>query len=373
MRTPKGRLQVLGLLLLLLLGEVMPVGAQAEVSFGEPSASGAFGETLRFSTTFESTHEPLRVEMLSRVPGDDTLSVSIAAVEPSGPGAWRASVLQGGHVVPNTAFEYRFRVVTQAGSALGPTSVHRVDDERFEWQSLRGDGVTVWWYEGDEAFARRALDIAEQAVSSASSLLGVARLEPVDFIIYSDSRAFRQAMGPSTRENVGGQAHPDIRTLFGLIEPRQISSDWVEELVTHELTHLVFDAAVRNPYAYPPRWLNEGLAVYLSAGNQRGDKLQVEGAVRSGSIIPLDGLGGQFPTQPNRFALAYAESVAAVDYFVETYGQDRLVELITSFARGIGLDEAFVNATGDDFAAFDDAWLASLGAERPVPLGPVPA
>ena len=36
------------------------------------------------------------------------------------------------------------------------------------------------------------------------------------------------------------------------------------ELVAHELTHLVFDEAAHNPYAYPPRWLNEGLAVYLS-------------------------------------------------------------------------------------------------------------
>ena len=84
-------------------------------------------------------------------------------------------------------------------------------------------------------------------------------------------------------------------------------------------------------------------------------------------------MGGQFPTRPRRFGLAYAESVSAVDFFVETYGQERLVELITSFARGIGLDEAFLAATDADFASFDDAWLASLGTERPEPLGPRPA
>ena len=37
-------------------------------------------------------------------------------------------------------------------------------------------------------------------------------------------------------------------------------------VVPHELTHLVFDTAVTNPYHFPPRWLNEGLAVYLSEG-----------------------------------------------------------------------------------------------------------
>ena len=43
--------------------------------------------------------------------------------------------------------------------------------------------------------------------------------EPVDFFIYADQDAFYDALGPGTRENVGGQAHADIRTLFALIAP----------------------------------------------------------------------------------------------------------------------------------------------------------
>jgi hypothetical protein len=39
---------------------------------------------------------------------------------------------------------------------------------------------------------------------------------------------------------------------------------------------------------------------------------------------------------------------------------------------GTGLDGAFMVATGDDFAAFDRAWLASLGAELPEAYGPEP-
>jgi len=145
----------------------------------------------------------------------------------------------------------------------------------------------------------------------------------------------------------------------------------VEELVTHELAHLVFDEAVANPYQYPPRWLNEGLAVYLSRGYTARDRRQVEGAAGGGTIIPLEGLGGQFPTRSNRISLAYAESVSAVDYFVETYGEDQLVQLITSFAEGTGLDGAFVASTGEDFATFDAAWLQSVGSAYPEPYGPL--
>ena len=365
------RAPLLGLVvtILLLLGAVTPAAAQADVAFDQAQASGGFGETVVFSTTFATETKPRRVEMLSRLPGDERERVSIATLEQEGD-SWRASVFQGGHIVPNTSWEYHFRVITDEGSAIGPTAVHRIVDGRFEWDVLEGDRVKVWTYDGGDGFARKALAIAEEAMASAAELLGVEAIEPVDFLLYTDTREFRQAMGPATRENIGGQAHPGIRTLFGLVEPRQIDSDWADELITHELAHLVFHEAVDNPYQYPPRWLNEGLAVYLSKGFDDGDRRQVQAAAGGGTIIPLEGLGGQFPTRPGRQSLAYAESISAVDFFVETHGQDRLVQLITSFGEGTGLDAAFVAATGVDFAAFDAAWLASLGAEQPEPYGP---
>jgi hypothetical protein len=95
--------------------------------------------------------------------------------------------------------------------------------------------------------------------------------------------------------------------------------------------------------------------------------------VRSGEIIPLDGLTGLFPTSRQRFSLAYAESVSAIDFLIRTYGQDGLVRLIRAYAAGVTDDEAFMDATGAGFSAFDDAWLADLGATRPEPFGPRPA
>jgi hypothetical protein len=344
--------------------------ADADVSFDPPRAAGGFGETVTFSTTFRSTEPPLRVELLSREAGRGAEHVELAAVETTGDDSFRATVHRSGHIVPNTGWEYRFRVVTDDGSASGPAGNHVVRDGRLDWQLLAGDHVNVWWHDGGEDFGRRALDIAERALASATELLGEGDPAPVDFYIYADRGEFREAMGPSTRENVGGQAHPAIRTLFGLIEPRQIGSGWIEELIRHELAHLAFHDAVDNPYQYPPRWLNEGLAVYLSRGYTEGDRALVRGAAGAGTIMPLEALSGNFPTRPTRSVLAYAESVSAVDFLVRAHGEARLVDLITSFADGTGLDEAFVVATGEDFAAFDAAWLRSLGAPAPEPYGP---
>lgn len=365
----RARLTAVATMLLLLVVMIAPAAAQPDVTFGTPTASGSFGQAISFSTTFETEARPMRVELLSRMPGDDSDQVTIADLD-GGDGTWTATVFQAGHIVPNTRWDYRFRVVTEDGAAEGPRASHRLLDERFEWDVLEGKRVNVWTYEGGEDYARDALEIAEQAMAGAATLLGVDDSEPVDFVLYADNREFREAMGPATRENVGGQAHPRIRTLFGLIGPRQIDSDWADELITHELAHLVFHDAVDNPYQYPPRWLNEGLAVYLSKGYSDEDRRRVQGAAGGGTIIPLEGLGGQFPTRPGRQSLAYAVSISAVDYFVDRYGQDRLVKLITAFGQGSGLDGAFLAATGEDFASFDAAWLDSLGADAPEPYGP---
>ena len=229
---------------------------------------------------------------------------------------------------------------------------------------MADDTVTVHWYEGDDAFAERALRVGQDAIDQAAALLGVTDVEPVDFFIYSTEEALRGALAPGAREHVGGQANPAIRTMVGRIAPSEVESNWVDTLVTHELTHMVFADATHNPYHQPPRWLNEGLAVYLSEGYGIGDRSQVADAAGSGALMPLAGLVGLFPTTYERFSLAYAESVSAVDYFIDTYGKDKLVQLITSYRDGVTDDEAFLAATGSDFARVRRRLGRSAGCRR---------
>lgn len=347
--------------------------ASPDPGFDAIEATARLGEPVTFRSSLRSDVAPTRVEVLSRLPRSRGTSIQEAQVVQRGEGTYDASLQLEGHVTPNTAFLVRFRAVLPDGAEiLGPERTITVTDERFQWRTLEGPRVRLHWYEGDEGFARRALDIGENAVERASTLLGVTETEPVDFFIYASEASFREALGPGTRENVGGQSNALIRTLFGLIEPNEIDSDWVDVLVTHELTHLVFDTAVRNPYHAPPRWLNEGLAVYLSEGYGAGDAGVVRDAVARGDLMPLEALSGLFPTTRDRFDLAYAESVSAVDHFIATYGERELVALIRSYADGVTDDEAFTAATGSDLAAFDAQWIASVGGAIPEPFGPRP-
>lgn len=377
-RSHRLRLRAVGAALLVVVpllggfGAGPPMARALDVSFDPPSADSEIGVSLGFRTTFRAASPPARVELLTRLPTDEATFVQQAQVVPDGEG-YRAEVVISGHTTPNTTVLYRFRAVGEDGTvAEGPEARHTVTDDQVTWRTLEGRIVRLHWYEGDEAFARRALEIGDAAVDEVSGLLGVTETEPVDFFIYATEDALRLALGPGTRENVGGQSNAAIRTLFGLIEPSEIDSDWVEVLVRHELMHLVFETAVKNPYNRPPRWLNEGLAVYQSEGYKATDRVAVEAAARTGQLIPLDGLGGLFPTTRDQFFLAYAESVSAVDFFIRTHGEGKLIELIRSYADGVTDDEAFTTATGGDLSAFNAAWIGDLGAEVPAAVGPQP-
>jgi hypothetical protein len=321
--------------------------------------------------------------VLVRLVGEETAVVVTA--QPSGePDSWQATAeidistsslcacLANGHSPPNTRFDYQFRVRAADGSAtLGPVAEGAVTDERFTWQTLEQDLVRVHWYEGDAAFAQSALDVANGAIDRAAELLGTTLPQPVDLFVYATEEAMRSAISPN-RENVAGQAHPSIDTMFVHIAPGQPTGGETAALVAHELTHLVMKEATENPYTGVPRWIDEGVAVYLSEGYNLSWRAPVEAAVRNRSLIPLDGLRGLFPTSYDQFLLAYGESTAAIDFFTRTYDEPTLWALIGSYKNGLSDDEAFIAATGQDVAAFNAAWFGSLGLEVPVPVGPQP-
>ena len=349
------------------------VGAAEPVEFGTPVATASFAQPVRFEQPVTLGEAPARIEVLVTVAG--AAGPLVEEVSGQGPGERTLSyTLPAGHVVPNTPYLARWRITAPDGTVtVGPEVRVTTVDDRFEWQTVEGDRIRLHWVEGGPDFGERALRIGEEAVAEATELLGTSEDEPIDLFVYADREAFYDALGPSTRDNVGGQAHPSIRTLFALITPGQINAGWVEIVVPHELLHIVFATATENPYRGAPHWLDEGLAVYLSQGYAGSDRGLVRAAARDGTLMPLGGLAGAFPTSRERFFLAYAESISAVDRIVRVHGRDALVALIGAYRAGVTDDEAFRTALGEDLAAFEAGWLAELGAVAPVRHGPQPA
>lgn len=371
-----GRAALAGVAVLAMLAPAVTPALAADPVLPRPTATVRFLEGISFSGTVTLPGTVPRLEIVVDIEGstasfvaDVSRSARIGTVDLE-----YVLATPGGAIMPGTDLSARFRATLEDGSSIdGPGVSVRYEDTRYNWRSLSGEVVTVHWVEGGTAFGRRALRIAEAAVAEVAALLGVIETDPIDFYIYADREAFYNVLGPAFRENVGGVALPEIRTLLANIGPDAIDDPWVGVVIPHELTHLVFDTAIRNPYHDPPRWLNEGLAVYLSESYGPGDRGLVEDAIATRRLMPLRALVGQFPTTEEQFRLAYAESVSAVDVLVRRYGEAAMVRLVRSYADGVTDDEAFRAALGTDVAGFEAAWLDAIAAPEPTAFGPLDA
>jgi hypothetical protein len=369
-----------------LLLTLVPVAAGASSwTFGTASADSTFGRGIVFSQPLEIDRPIGRVELLltyADAIGPNVVEVAAPAAGASATLTYTLDTSGNDHLIPNTPIVARWRVFSAdqpSEVGLGPELRVVYDDDRFEWKTTGDDLVRVHWYQGDDAFGAKALKLGEDAVRTTSELLGVTETDPIDFFVYANVEDFYGAIGPGAHENVAGSAFANIRTLLGLIPPREINDSLVAVRIPHEFVHMVFNTASENPYHAPPRWLNEGVAVYQSEGYGSSDRGSVEGAARNGSLIPLDGLTGQFPNGQD-FFLAYAESVSAVDFMIRTHGPEALVTLIRSYADGRTNDEAFSAALGLDMTAFGEAWFKDVKATpkdkfgpQLAPPGPVPS
>ncbi len=358
------------------LALLAPVVLAATPNVGTPEATVKFLTSITFKSSATLTTDVVRVELVVDIEGSQRSEVTaIPMTVKSGP-TTLSYVLDtpGGDILPNTDVTARFRLTLTDGTLIASAlAVVHYEDTRYAWKVISGEFVRVHYTDGGTSFGQRAVKVADDAIRSVSTLLGVTETDPIDFYVYADRTAFYDVLGPGTRENVGGSAFPNIRTLFANIAPSAVNDPWVAIVIPHELTHLVFDTAVRNAYHYPPRWLNEGIAVYLSESYGLTDRNAVDDAAKSSMIMPLRALTAQFPTTADRFYLAYSEAVSSVSFLVEHYGRDKMVALVKSYKAGVSDDAAFQAALKTDVAGFEAAWLESIGAATPSPFGPRPA
>ena len=150
-------------------GSASPLLAADPVTFGEGTATSKFAEFVDVKQPVTLASAPDRVEVLVATPGSVGPSV-VPLGEPTASGSTTLDYridLADGHIVPNTTFTIRFRVIDTGGrSWLGPVIRHTYADDRFEWKELEGKVVRVHWTEGGQAFGQRALRIGDDAVAA---------------------------------------------------------------------------------------------------------------------------------------------------------------------------------------------------------------
>ena len=130
--------------------------------------------------------------------------------------------------------------------------------------------------------------------------------------------------------------------------------------MTHELTHLVIHQVVFNPYNDLPTWLDEGLAMYAEGPLEPVFVNLLVKAINEDTLITVRSLSSPFSAYAEESVLAYAQSYSLVDLLVNNYGQSKMLELLNTFRKGSGYDEALLKVYGFDMDGLNGLWLGYI-------------
>ena len=357
-----------GLLVAVVLAAlVAPPPAAAFSGFGTISADSTYGVQMRFSVQLPGG-PPDKLELLLRFAGSD--STIVAPVQPGSTSATYVWDAKDRPITPNTTIGYQWRAKTGGQVTLSAHKSLLYDDDRpgLDWHSARIGAATVHWYGGAEAQARHFGSISADAALAAEKLLGHDLVGPLDIFVYVSHDDFFGALGPGAREWIGAATFPSIRTIFMWLGGG--SSSYLERTMTHEVTHVVFGDATRNPFHDPAKWFNEGLAVWSEQQSASGHAGAVRSAADAGQLLAFDGITESFPISDQAARLAYDEGATMVAMIIDRYGRDAIARIATAWRDGAGDAEALQAGTGVSAKTLYAAYFSSFGAAVPSAVKP---
>ena len=150
------------------------------------------------------------------------------------------------------------------------------------------------------------------------------------------------------------QGSTDYSKSLIVLKSTSFSKSTEKELVRtiiHEFTHFLIGAVI-DP-SKVPRWVNEGLATYLSGEETFRAKILLSQAMFTKSLINLNEVQNVLTFDGRKANLAYAESRAAIAFLKETAGKEVIKFIFENINSNNSFDAAFIEVTGIDLLDFE--------------------
>ena len=202
-------------------------------------------------------------------------------------------------------------------------------------------------YEGkatSDGLRSQLLNTLESEYDDLAREFGIAPKDSIPVILYT-SRAFFDVTHAASWTGAVNDGKLRI--------PVQGVSSVTPELarvLKHELAHSFINQLSAGRC---PQWLNEGLAQAMEP-KQLANGARLAQMFRAQQEIPLNTLEGNFMRfTPAEAALAYDESLAAVQYIEETYGMSDLQSILQRLGEGSSTEAALRNIIHSDYGQLE--------------------
>jgi len=273
---------------------------------------------------------------------------------------WTWDMRQSGSLPPGATIWWQWRYTDENGKeTVSDQQTAAWLDSEHNWKTVKKDKLNLHWYSGDQNFAQELLDAAQGGLDFNRTKSGLVAEAPIDLYIFANTNDLKDAIlyEPSW---TGGQAFPDHDIVILGISQNDL--DWGKDAIVHELTHVLVGHLTFSCLGAVPTWLNEGLAVYSEGELDLASQTQLDDAIKSDTLLTVRSLSAGFSEVSDKAYLSYSQSFSIVKFLVETYGQEKMTELLTALRDGATVDDALTQTYGFNIEGLEDEWRQAIGA-----------
>ncbi len=237
---------------------------------------------------------------------------------------------------------------------------NKVNYKEFDWYYIQTKHFDIYFTADGKDIAEFAAHVAETALADIESVLNYQINNRITLIVYNSHNDFQETNTTFgyLSQGVGGFTEPfKNRVVF----PFEGSYRKFRHVIHHELVH-----AVMRDYLYGgtlqniiskgitlelPQWYHEGMAEYLSSDWETNSDMFIADAIINEYLPDINGLYGYY---------AYRGGQSLFRYIAQTYGKQKVGEMLSRIKGAGNLADGVKSAIGLDMEQLNERWKKSL-------------
>jgi len=200
--------------------------------------------------------------------------------------------------------------------------------EAQDWDVFKSTHFLVYYNKAGQDSLERMTQRAEECYTAITEGLGFTRFnfwtwdDRAKIYLFDNQEGYMKATG--TPAWSGGQ----VVAFSKVIRTFVTAPDFLDNVLPHEMGHIIFREMVGFYNPSVPLWLEEGVASYQERKRTPGIKKYLSGQIQNGSFMGLNDLE-RFDLvnskDREKVELFYLESYSLLDYLISEFGKDRFV------------------------------------------------
>lgn len=231
---------------------------------------------------------------------------------------------------------------------------------KAESMKRKYEHVSIFYQEENEKLIPMTVETLQWAEEMSSGLLGRYEKNPID-LIFMDREHLQKL---SNLDGVSGY-YSNFDKVMGIhVHPENVESiletplNYFQKSILHEYAHYATFRRIEEAGEFAdlfPLWFIEGIAEYVAS-----DQTEVHYDVNQYEILPLENItwgDGWKEARQTETSDPYMQSYLSVNYLIQVFGEDILVELIQKTNDTEGFYTVLEKITGKPVAEFEQEVL----------------